>query len=232
MKPKHLKPEMALAVLEDRKKQTRMPVPGLEGEWIYSGPNCNGDHLFVATDWQQRKIDVSDCTVIRKPKYKIGDVLYIRERARLIDVKNGGEFCEDSTVKWLVRYKYEADGIETDWIYKPRRIKHHEVGTCCSNGCFRELARIFVKITGVRVEWSEDMTEADCIAEGVRKVSKDAEIYKYCIYDHGDYSSVPWCDMPRSPRPVFDKMWDSCYPKLKGKPHWRFVFDFKRIAKP
>jgi hypothetical protein len=76
------------------------------------------------------------------------------------------------------------------------------------------------------------MTEEDCLAEGIRKVSKDGELYKYCIYDHIDYSSVPWSEMPRSPKPVFDAIWNSCYPELMGDPHWRFAYTFERTEKP
>jgi hypothetical protein len=199
MKPKHLKPEMALAVLEGRKKQTRMPVPGLDGEWIYSGPNCNGDHLFVAADWQKRDIKISDCTVIRKAKYKIGDVLYIRERARLI---GGGDSASERL------FKYESDGSISDPVVIPSRIKHMITGQCCSNGCFRELARTFVKITGVRVEKIQDIHDFDIQAEGIKGISMGHR------------------------KERFKELWESIYPGSWDRNDWVFVYDFEKCEKP
>jgi hypothetical protein len=206
MKPKHLKPEMALAVLRDLKTMTRMP---LNPQPIYhNDPKCNPEYNmewrgFV---WSKGVMPVP-AGMLEFAKYKIGDVLYIRERARLIKQEPSRIFKNRN----MFQFKYESDGTASDYMYWPDRIKPIKLGHCVPNGCFRELARIFVKITGVRVEWSEDMSLDDIIAEGVQ-------------YDN---------DQGRGHlREKWDNLWNSCYPELMGDPHWRFAYTFERINKP
>jgi hypothetical protein len=160
-------------------------------------------------------------------KYQPGDIMVVRERARLTNassdyLENGHGEC---------RFKYEADGAVTDYILVPERLKPIKIGNCVPNGCFKELARIKRKVLRVWYERVKDISEADILAEGIRKVSKDGELYKYCIYDHGDYSSVPWSEMPRSPKPVFADLWDSIYPGSWERNDWVECIEFERKQK-
>jgi hypothetical protein len=61
----------------------------------------------------------------------------------------------------------------------------------------------------VRAERVQDITEDDAVMEGIRRVTKDGNIFKYCVYDCSDYSSTPWQDMPHSPLEAFSMLWDS-----------------------
>jgi hypothetical protein len=167
---------------------------------------------------------------------KVGDLLYVRERARLIKFNSGeisrpylwnGADCRDVTGD----FQFEADGSIFRRLVYPWRLKAMDLGHCCSNGCFKELARIWEEITGVGVERWQDITPEDCIAEGVRKVTKDGKLFKYCIYDKGDYSTVPWSDMPTSPIPVFRDLIKKTYPGSWERNDWVFAYTFKRIEK-
>jgi hypothetical protein len=187
MKPKHLKPEMALAVLNNLKTRTSMPV---------------NPQSLIPDDWAEWGIEAKAAFIRHYAKYKIGDVLYIRERARLMG-------WDGHSLRQI--FQYEADGSFAKSLIVPKRIKPIRTGNCVPNGCFRELARIFVKITGVRVEWSEDMSLDDIIAEGIQ-------------YDN---------DQGRGHlREKFNALWNSCYPELMGDPHWRFAYTFERTDKP
>ena len=226
-KPISFNGDMVRAILDGRKTKTRRIIKFPEGNFIYSGQNDKGDHLFVYDDWQQRGGSVIDNTIIIKPKYQIGDVLYVREAVRLIAydgcyLLNGVGHCQ---------FQFEADGAKVS-IYTPDRIKPIKLNHCCPNGCFKELARLHLPVTGVRVERVQSISEEDCLAEGIRKVTKDCNVFKYCIYDKGDYSSVAWSDMPRSPIPVFASLWDSCYGEgAWDRNGWNFVFDFEKGGK-
>jgi hypothetical protein len=177
---------MVLAVLNG-KSQTRMPV---------------NPQSLIPDDWAEWGIEAKAAFIRHYAKYKIGDVLYIRERARLMG-------WDGHSLRQI--FQYEADGSFAKSLIVPKRIKPIRTGNCVPNGCFRELARIFVKITGVKVEWSEDMSLDDIIAEGVQ-------------YDN---------DQGRGHlREKWDNLWNSCYPELMGDPHWRFVYTFERIKKP
>jgi hypothetical protein len=61
----------------------------------------------------------------------------------------------------------------------------------------------------IRAERVQDITEDDAVIEGIRRVTKDGNIFKYCVYDCSDYSSTPWQDMPHSPLEAFSMIWDS-----------------------
>jgi hypothetical protein len=61
----------------------------------------------------------------------------------------------------------------------------------------------------VRAERVQSITAEESIMEGIREVTKDGQVFKYCVYDHSDYSSTPWQDMPRDARTAFKSLWNS-----------------------
>jgi hypothetical protein len=73
----------------------------------------------------------------------------------------------------------------------------------------RRFSRILREVTEVRAQRVQDISEEDAIAEGVRAVTKDGKLTKYCIYDRHDHSSTPWADMPRMAIAAFRVLWDS-----------------------
>jgi len=93
------------------------------------------------------------------PPYQPGDILYVRET-----------FIQAAAhIFW-----YKADDkpwMSKDLLWKP------------SIHMPKEAARIWLKVTDVRVERLQEITEAQAQAEGIRGYSKDGNLYKYAVTD-------------------------------------------------
>lgn len=94
----------------------------------------------------------------------------------------------------------------------------------------RWASRITLEVTGVRVERLQDISEDDARAEGIREVTKDGVVKKYCVYDLGDHSSTPWGQMPRRAVAAYAALWND----INGKGAfllnpWVWVVEFRRL---
>ena len=79
-----------------------------------------------------------------------------------------------------------------------------------------------IEILDVRVERLQDISDEDCIKEGIKKFTKDETIYKY------GFDGLHWQDMPSSPRDAFALLID----KVGKKGTWKrnpyvFRYEFK-----
>lgn len=92
---------------------------------------------------------------------------------------------------------------------------------------------IFLKVKSVRVEKLQDITEEGCLEEGIRKYTKDGELFKYSVNE----SMYKWQDMPKEPKEAFKDLWNSTLNKKTG---WNYkyennpyvwVIEFERISK-
>ena len=148
--------EMVTALLAGRKTQTRRVIkPKLRNthlEW-------RSDRLVEIQNSKEgiafSRRNVSSCIAV-EPRYKPGDILWVRESWRLTDFEhvdndwNASVQYKDLTLG--PRLHGLTDNERTGWrksIYMPRAA-----------------ARIFLRITDVRAERLQDVSEADIIAEG------------------------------------------------------------------
>lgn len=90
-----------------------------------------------------------------KSPYKVGDILYVRE--------TWCEYDADHVIDG-VKYAYKADATLAS--EEARRALGYKWKP--SIHMPKEAARIFLRVTGVRVERLQDMRYDDCLAEGVR----------------------------------------------------------------
>ena len=86
-----------------------------------------------------------DGSPARKPPYRPGNILYVRET-----------WTRDGDV-----YRYKAGFYDQNRKWRP------------SIHMPREAARLFLRVTDVRVERLQDMTEADAVAEGFEAIKCD-----------------------------------------------------------
>lgn len=159
------------------------------------------------------------------PPYQPGDILYVRET-----------FIQAAAhIFW-----YKADDkpwMSKDLLWKP------------SIHMPKEAARIWLKVTDVRVERLQEITEAQAQAEGIRGYSKDGNLYKYAVTDdwwidfHNKhrksfFGGTWWQDMPRTAKDAFSYLWNSTIKKSdltcygwNANP-WVWVIEFERCEKP
>ena len=159
-KPILFNAEMVKAILDGRKTQTRRVIPLKNNDLIFTG-------FVVSSTAKNRegycafgKNKEQDLEFI-KPKYKVGDVLYVRETFNTfsnitMDNEVGVIYKADNKEVILpCNRDYECEYVFNDkWkpsIHMPKKY-----------------ARIFLKVTNVRVERLQDITFDDIEKYGIK----------------------------------------------------------------
>lgn len=209
MKPRELgilyKPDMHLAIREDRKTQTRRIV------------NPQGAHMFPMlnqdktprTDWF-----ISDPTYERVgrsgyyPRYRVGDLLYVKEAFRWV---REGPYAGNELSMF---YKLDGKPIYAEYPddYNPPTqhadTDHWGAGddalppgaqwgfyTTYGSGSPLHMpkwaARTWLEVTGVRAERLQDISEADAIAEGFASKFHFVLCWE-SINGPGSWAANPW----------------------------------------
>lgn len=205
--------ESVRAILEGRKTQTRrvikdsclQSIPFDEvSPVMYSPPFFkDGEWLYEL----QSAVDATEYIKIKCPYGKVGDRIWVRENI-CPTVYCGFEIFKHGT--WIIKYKADNKMIKCprgkkkwwkrNWDYKPSRL-------IPSIHMPKWAARIWLEITGIRIERVQEITFQDMRAEmGTEENATD-------LWD--------WVDL-----------WDSINKKRgyswESNP-WVFVIEFKRI---
>lgn len=173
-KPILFNTEMVQAILDGRKTQTRRCV--VQELPIRECP-VGGNHEFCRDDIAGGKYTGYVCTKCGcgvlpnrkgtswiKPKYNVGDILYVREK------------CWKNTDG---QYRYLADYVVPELMeIAVRRVDKIRPSIHMS----KEAARIFLRVTNVRVERLQDITCKDVAAEGIDNVVPDMDSDYLCDY--------------------------------------------------
>ena len=169
IKPILFNTEMVRAILDGRKTVTRRVIKprnairakkegykqGGYGLWIDPSTD-NGDKQGHIKDYS-----ISDMWSTWKwyiehyAPYQVGDILYVRETwARLVTAKDGEMQSERYVYKATDEYPFGESGYIVKFRWKP------------SIHMPKEAARIWLKVTDVRVERLQEITDEGCKAEG------------------------------------------------------------------
>ena len=199
---------MVQAILNGRKTMTRRVIPELSGKDAWSegrykclesppGKVVIGEHFTFryredSGAFQEEYVPL---------RYRENDILWVRET-----------WCPCATINgWLddvSLYGYKADYDKVvPWKWKP------------SIHMPREAARLFLRVTGVRVERVQDITHAGVLAEGIPQCPG----WKYELSE---------CDCTVR---AFAELWDSLNAKRGygwDKNPWVWVYSFERVDKP
>lgn len=204
--------EMVKAILDGRKTQTRRVVNLKNNDLIFAG--------FVISSTAKNREGCcafgksKECVLeFIKPKYKVGDVLWVREPAKVTEIN---DYQDCFTFKYLADNKEETLSYLDKWENEDGMTVPRWVENCqgVPNGCIKEMARIFLKVTNVRVERLQDITRRDIWCEGIR---------------------VP-CIGASLPMELYDKwleLWNSTSKdgyKWEDNPYV-FVYEFERVEK-
>lgn len=217
--------DMALAAHEGRKTQTRrlpreQPPEGFR--LARAAPDRWHKCRCPAPCAEfQREVDME---LLVSP-YAPGDLLYVREAFRAWCTVGSGD---------LIRVEYRADGCHQDMMVgsdlaaeevdQSLRAVRHPGGDRWRPNIHmpRWAARTWLRVTDVRIERVQDITEEDARAEGV-------EPYRDMAFLHGDPGGR------ESYRDGFIDLWDSLYARRglgwTANP-WVWVVAFKRAERP
>ncbi len=202
--------EMVRAILDGRKTCTRRVIkPQPYGKCTYP--------LGFVTDSTEKKevgcfgfgIDEYGGSIqYAKPSYQPGDILYVRETWK--NAPNGYYYYED----------WQRDDIADVTKWKP------------SIHMPKEAARIWLKVTDVRVERLQDITPKDAENEGVGDL-----FYEDIGYSEKNYGTEVDKDYGIA-REQFAWLWDSTIKKSDLDRYgwdanpWVWVIEFERCEKP
>ena len=153
---------------------------------------------------------------VKCPYGKPGDILWVRETwCKVIDQ-------DEATPGYLYKADEDPTGQFSGYRWKP------------SIHMAQSAARIFLRITDIRVERLQDITEEDAISEGIlpllqsrMQLAMDGQLYR-------DYTKKPEL-FNEGLRPVqsFQSLWQSINGPDSWQPNpWTWVVSFERIDKP
>lgn len=215
MKPILFNTEMVKTILAGRKTVTRRAIKIDLG--LADTDRNDNSYLFVADEYGDHH-NVKDLC-----QYKVGDILYVRETWKKYDKRIGtGIECH---LESFIRYKADentkipSEFFESKWkpsIHMPK-----------------EAARIFLKVTNVKVQKLQNITEYEVFAEGLEwfddRCADENWIPSYHDPDSGGTPQM---------RKGFETLWNSTIKKQdlerygwKANP-WVWVIEFERIEKP
>lgn len=151
MKPILFNTEMVRAILDGRKTVTRRVIKTESGEPLKYGQGfvIAGDRKSIGKYAYGNRAAGEPMRFV-KPPYKVNNILYVRET-----------WCSAYDGE---KYFYLADKVTER--EQRRLLDYNNVKWRPSIHMPKEAARIFLKVTGVRVERLWDMTESDAVKEG------------------------------------------------------------------
>ena len=210
LKPILFDTKMVLALLEGRKTVTRRVVkPQPPAASTVS-------KIGKAYGWSRGKD--SQPKYLMKQPYQPGDVLYVRETFRVDYLSN---------IVGSGRVRYKADGSYADIHFSADRYdimrRAHRMVWRSSENMPREAARIFLRVTGVRVERLQDIYLIDCEKEGVQlNFIQETNLVMQGILARKKFAEV-W-DNTIKPADRVRCGWEA-------NP-WVWVIEFERVEKP
>ena len=205
IKPILFNTEMVQAILDGRKSCTRrlVKLPS------YIKQQEDGLYTLYAEGTCYENQYLEEIINYIKPPYEPGDILYVRETWS--ELSSG--------------YEYKADGENIDHL--GNIIKWHP-----SIHMPKKAARIWLRVTDVRVERLRDITEEEAIKEGAQGIRCD----HVALGEHGctDCMNTGWIETPRD---EFMQIWDGTIKKSDLDRYgwdanpWVWVIEFERCEK-
>lgn len=231
MKPILFSTEMVQAILDNRKSQTRRVVkPQLTKQWAVEKFCKDGPGTVDSCDLTAADMEMDE--LFEKCRYgKIGTILWVRETwARFAGIDESNPFIYKADGCW------NAQGVDGPVHCEGSRWKpsiHMPKGAC----------RLFLKITDIRVERLQDISEEDAIAEGVQENICNEKDRQTCPSSSckdgccgvGEYYNYESIDM----EPCYSAVesYETLWTKINGPDSWNlnpwvFVISFECTEKP
>lgn len=212
------------AVLDGRKTMTRRIIKcprTFKGEWV-AGFNIHRRHSDKKiVDWpcmydaDEREFDMGEIL----PKYKVGEVLSIAQSYESLGMNPEIALNDKDGIGFYTKTKF-APGWKNKMFVRADLIPHH------------------IRITNIKIERLQDISDEDCLAEGVVKVTHTVPTkapqclisYYPCLSLKEAADKVGWGITYSTPQLAFATLID----KVSGKGTWEsnpyvFVYEFELI---
>ncbi len=232
--------DMVRAILDGRKTVTRRCVkPKSKNACGFCVTFRKSDNAFMGVyDYDDNEMMFESS---QTPPCQPGDILYVRESYCPDYFDEGIAGCRDDGLRGN-RNAYKADynkDIVGDVVPEPKWKPSIHMP--------KEAARIWLRVTDVRVERLQEITDEQAAREGIRAYTKDDKLFKYAVTDDWwiDYhkkhrklfSGTFWQDMPKTAKEALSYLWDSTVKKpdldcygWEANP-WVWVIEFERCGK-
>jgi len=165
-----------LLTIDRIKKQTRRIINPQPDFFDEGKPYCETDFRFKT---KSRLNEDGEHWFEIKPRYKVGETVYLKEPYFLYDEK----YLELKTTNGLeVSYKY-GNNLSLEEITGKSGLKWESKLFMPESA-----ARYFIKITDVRAERLQDISDEDCIKEGILEERNWGNGTEWFTYSNGTYS--------------------------------------------
>ena len=199
MKPILFNANMVRAILAGKKTQTRriLKLP----KWITEVDKEFGKFYFSVSDYGDSGIIGNEDLKDWLPNYKVGDILYVRETWRIGAWKDVGgliavdykadnfprcEWIQTKDSEIFTKYWIQSteDALNVGLSADEKGEYHWKPGEAPTRWrpsihMPKEAARIFLKVTDVRVQQLSKINLADCMSEGI---DLNEELYEKDMY--------------------------------------------------
>lgn len=224
MKPILFNTEMVRAILEGRKTVTRRVVKPQPCD----GHGCVKFKQWFRLDWYTTlarfEDDVSAALCDRKPPYQSGDILWVRETWQFIPCIDCRAYARKGCAETPTTYEDRDSVGEGCFIYRASDPEPDRVCWRPSIHMPKEAARLFLRVTGVRAERLQEITQEDVEREGIDWIKNPLLRYDLTT-------------MQSESKRRFAPLWDSTIKPAdlalygwKTNP-WVWVIEFERISK-
>lgn len=236
MKPILFNTKMVKAILDGRKTVTRRLMKIQPWGVCDSGNEHQLKDIFKETP---REFCCRECGLgvgptghsLFESPYQIGDIIYVRET-----------WCDrwlpDGFLTGKERYGYKADGIPSDGYWGNDNQCKDNVWIP-SIHMPKEAARIFLRVTGVRVERLQDITVEGAKREGALSRCQYCNHINDCCGELAYVALNCLYTVRETMRNEFQKLWDSTVDMKNhwmdqswGANPWVWVIEFERCEKP
>lgn len=227
------------AVLDGRKTQTRRIViyprkyKGIDVYGFFAYRRMSDNAIVELCMYDEDEIPIDEGQIV--PKYKVGEIVAVAQSYKTIDDFYQAAFSYNHSVHGMT--VTEFDGISDEDIRKWNMVAVNYRGKKIWTNKFYvkpELMLHFIRITNFRIERLQDISDEDCLKEGVvvneSKIKGGAKSYYPCEYLKSCANKVGWGRVFDTPRAAYAVLIDG----VSGKGTWEsnpyvFVYDFELV---
>lgn len=188
--------------LEGIKRKTRRPIKVKKIIVWYCDPMFNPAGAYYKDHSGYYQLIDGDTGKVIRPRYKVGEIVAVAQSYYKAGIDPGMILGDGSN-----GFIFNEKGWKNKMYVRPDLMPHR------------------IKITGVRAERIQDISDEDCLAEGIQFDGKAQSFY--CGFNTSTGSKI-W--LGRNPREAFAALID----RTSGKGTWQsnplvFVYEYKLI---